>query len=62
MSTVVDAAIDDPDPEKIERTVYGANYIEVDEDEFKRVSPHLMSLHRVQDWLDNLGFRLIYGR
>lgn len=62
MSTVVDAVSDDADPDRIRRTVYGSTFIEVDESDLLRVSPHLRFVRRLQTRLDRLGFELIYGR
>lgn len=62
LSSVVDASVDDPDPAAIRKTVYGGGHIEIDEKEFLKVSPHLLFMNRLQDWLDRLGWRLTYGR
>ena len=54
-STVVDAAGVSADP-------YAGGHIEVEEDDMRRVSGHVIALGAVSDWLDGLGRRLTYKR
>ncbi|WP_435359841.1 hypothetical protein [Haloarchaeobius sp. DFWS5] len=56
MSTVVAATGDGrEDP-------YGDERIEVDEDELRSVSGHVVALGRLKDRLDDLATRLTYGK
>ncbi|GGL35020.1 hypothetical protein GCM10009037_18280 [Halarchaeum grantii] len=54
-STVVDAAGVDADP-------YAGGHIEVEEDDVRAVSAHVVAAGRVKSWLDAIGRRLTYGR
>lgn len=54
-STVVDAADVSADP-------YAGDHIEIDEDDMRRVSGHVIALGALSDWLDDIGRRLTYKR
>lgn len=65
MSTIVDVASsgdgDDDGTDEPDRDPFGESRIEVDDETLRRVSPGAWA-GRVNDRLNDLGRRLIYGR
>ena len=62
LSTLVDATTGDRDADEIDETLFGGGHITVDEQDLRRVSPHLVLGERLNAWLNRCGERVIFGR